>query len=308
MRFTSIASLLFAGPALAQSTTTTGSSSASTSSAFLPVIEVDVIFPRNETYQETEILPLAINVQRLNEARNIGELRFSWHVDIYDTSNTFNVYNWLDSGLFVAANTTGDDGNIQIAYTNMTSWIDKLNTTSHLVFGVTAIWNFTYMCDHPADGGLTMTEIIFRVESDVQRGFQPDNSSIPADIAQAPACPEFAAVMSDFPGSSTYEGYAYVSHSTITEYTTCTTLFDVEWESSLGTPCASTMAEATLSSLGSIASSLATGRAEVSAASRSSKTAKPTSTDSSNAAVATGAGILHPALAAVAVVYCVIYN
>ncbi|KAL1891956.1 hypothetical protein Sste5346_007300 [Sporothrix stenoceras] len=314
MRVAGIASLAFSGLAHAQSASSSAAapaaSSASTNSnatsAFLPVLEVDVIFPRNETYQETEILPVAINVQRLPEVRNVGDLTFIWSLEIYGLSSDPNFDRFLESGLFVPANTS--DGTIQIGYSNMTSWISKLNYTSHVLLNVNVVWNFTYLCDHPARGGTEMAEIMFRVESEVQQNYQPDNSSIPADIAQAPDCPEFGAILSDYASSTVYTGFEYSSNTPSTVFTTCSTLLGIEIASSYGTPCAVTVDSVTRSALGSIASSMATSAAQASAASQSSKTAKPTSTSSTNAAVATGAAKLHPALAAVAVVYCIVYH
>ncbi|KJR89333.1 uncharacterized protein SPSK_06469 [Sporothrix schenckii 1099-18] len=311
MRLAGFASLAFSGFAFAQSsassptTTAAPPSSNDTTGPFLPVLEVDVIFPLNETYQETEILPVAINVQRLPEVRNVGELSFIWNLDVYDPDHKLGVYNDLDSGLFVPANTS--EGTIQLGHTNMTSWISKLNYTSHVLLTVNALWNFTYLCDHPARGGTAMTSILFRVESDIQRASQPDNSSIPADVVQAPDCPVFGAILSDYASSTVYTHILFAADTTSTAYTTCSTLLDVETASSYGTPCAATVDAATRSALGSMASSLATGQAQASEASQSSRTAKPTSTSTSGA-LATGAAQLQSALAAVAVVYCIVYN
>lgn len=308
MRLAGIAGLAFSDFTLAQSTSSvaaTSSAGGNATDSFLPVLEVDVIFPRNETYQETEILPIAINVQRLPEVRNVGELNFVWSLSFYSSDGVFNAYSDIDSGLFVPTNIS--DGTIQIGYTNMTSWISRLNYTSHVQFEVNVVWNFTYLCDHPARGGTQMAEILFRVESDVQLAYQPDNSSIPADVAQAPDCPAFGAILSDFPASSVYTNLEYFTNTPSTVYTTCSTMLDLESASSFGTPCAVTVDAVTRSALGSIASSMATSEAQASSASHSSKTSKPTST-STNAAVATRAAQLHPALAAVAVVYCIVYH
>lgn len=320
MRLAGIAGLAFSGLAHAQSSsssspssasaTTSAASSTSTSSSnasapFLPVLELDVIFPRNETYQETEILPVAINVQHLPEVRNVGDLLFVWSFEIYDPDRTLGIDNFLDSGRFVPANLSSD-GTIQIGYSNMTDWIGRLNYTSHVQLQVNVVWNFTYLCDFPAHGGTEMAELLFRVESQVQQNYQPDNSSIPADIAQAPDCPVFGAILSDYASSTVYSGLVYSSNTPSTVYTTCSTLLDVESASSYGTPCAATVDSVTRSSLGSMATSLASNALQVSEASQASKTAKHTTTSSKNAA-ATGSVQLHPALAAVAAVYCIVY-
>ncbi|CAK7231909.1 hypothetical protein SBRCBS47491_008089 [Sporothrix bragantina] len=285
-----------------------------TDDASLLNIEIDVIFPRNESYAQTEILPIAISVQGISALQGT-DFDLIWDVNIYDPAESDVLHDHLDGGLFKVDNTlpassTNDtNATVFVAYTNITSWINKLNSTDHLVLMVGAGWNFTGLCDSRIYGGFVLDQSIFQVKSDAQLAARPDNATLSIDtaLAQEPDCPDFAMIISAYPTSTTETGYYMQSQTEVYTYTTCSSYVGYDTDTTDAKPCAATVGPDARSAIGSLASSWATS-ASLSSASASAASAAPASTKSTstNAAAATALP-LTPALAAVAAVYCIVY-
>ncbi|CAK7222090.1 hypothetical protein SCUCBS95973_004723 [Sporothrix curviconia] len=289
----------------------------STDEASLLNIEIDVVFPRNETYAQTEILPIAISVQGLAPLMNSPDFKIIWDIGIYDPTPTASdvLHDHLDGGLFkvnntLSASSTNDtDATVFVAYTNITSWIGQLNSTDHLVLSIGPSYNLTGLCDSRIYGGLVLDQAIFQIKSDAQLAALPDNATLSIDtaLAQEPDCPEFAMIISAYPTSTTMIGYYESSQAQVYTSTTCSSYVGYDTDTTSAKPCAATVGPDARSAIGSMASSWATS-ASLSAALASSASAASASTKSTstNAAAATALP-LTPALAAVAAVYCIVY-
>ncbi|CAK7242639.1 MAG: hypothetical protein STHCBS139747_004135 [Sporothrix thermara] len=302
-------------PQLSLDTTASVAMRAVTDEASLLDIEIGVVFPRNETYQQTEILPIAIAVRGFAPLQDSPDFNLIWEMSIYDPTLHNVIYDDLDDGRFTtkytlpASSTSDSDTTVYVAYTNITSWIGRLNDTDHLVLSVGADWNLTGLCDIRVGGGFALYESVFQIKSDIQLASRPDNTTLSVDtaLAQEPDCPEFAMAISAYPTAATLTGYYLNSHTKSYTTTTCSSYITHDTTATDAKACAATVGPDARSAIGSLASSWATS-ASLSAASvaAASAAAKSTDTSSTNAAAATALP-LTPALAAVAAVYCIVY-
>ncbi|CAK7199466.1 hypothetical protein SEUCBS139899_002146 [Sporothrix eucalyptigena] len=285
-----------------------------TNDAALLDIEIDVVFPRNESYAQTEILPIAISVRGLGELYNTSEFDLIWDLNLYDPDRINVIDDYLDGALFLpenvlpAGSTNNTDAIVFVGYSNITSWIGKLNYTSHIVLSVGVGYNFTGLCDSRIYSAFVLDESLFQVKSSVELAARPDNATLTVEnaLADEPDCPQFAMLVSAYPTSTVLTGYYQHSQSEVHTYTTCSSYVGYDTDTTSATPCAATVGPSARSAIGSLASSWATSASE-SSASASAASLKPTTTSTSTNAAAATPLPLKPALAAVAAVYCIVY-
>ncbi len=120
-RWKTIAAVALAGVASSQQTTPPN----------IPMqsFEVDIVFPRNNTYKQTEIIPIVLAVQNLT-TWTVGNSSVSWHWDIMSWSGGSSpggiIYDSEDFQIPNDASTANPT--FLIAVTNFTQWYSGRNS------------------------------------------------------------------------------------------------------------------------------------------------------------------------------------
>ncbi|EPE04011.1 hypothetical protein F503_04859 [Ophiostoma piceae UAMH 11346] len=273
--------------------------------------ELDVFFPRNETYLNPGVMPIAVTIQNYTSLSTFSKVSFSWDIMPFSGGATPGGVTY-DSGKFaIPSNVT--EPLILVAYTNVTSWLSrKANSDEHFKLQVYAdIDDSTAFCGSSATGG-DIGNMMFNIETAAEAAADTKNSANlkNATITEASDCPAFGAIVElqplDKPVATTTVGSETKSCSYTVDYVTAT---------ASGAPCNAILNIEAKSSISSAALSQATAAAESSATATGTGTATGTATGtgSSGSKTSANAGALHtgavlpPALAAVAAVYMIVY-
>ncbi|KAK8039507.1 hypothetical protein PG993_007918 [Apiospora rasikravindrae] len=235
------------------STTETASATSvapfSSSSPDVPYLEAEFIFPRNETYKESAIFPVAFAFRGLDAVRKIGRFTIQWSIMPWTMGVTPGGI-WHDRGYFDDIPEEGD-AFIAVANTNVTEW---LNTQAHRRWGdrYTMAWDLDFPDLREDDGRCGSSyymsrRIMFTIHSLWQirmgrgAGFG-DEIGIDA-VVPADKCPVFSAVVEFQPNATMPE---------------CPTFME-EWNTGRrGDPCGVRVDQAVASSIQSKAESMAT--------------------------------------------------
>lgn len=164
----------------------------------LPHFEVDVIFPRNETYLPAEIFPVALAIQNLTAVRTLGEYKVQWNIMPYSDGVTPGGIGY-DGGELELLEDGGDGASIFVANTNVTGWIGEKDRGARFAMQWHVGWR-----DIPDDCGYDDTsvsgQLMFGVtaERDAKDRTQDANGTEP-DVKKAPECPAPVSVASIWP-------------------------------------------------------------------------------------------------------------
>lgn len=90
----------------------------------VPHFEIDVIFPRNETYLPADTFPIAIAIQNLTAVRTLGEFEVAWDIMPFVNGLTPGDVTY-DMADFEMLEDGGDGTSIFVANSNVTGWIEK---------------------------------------------------------------------------------------------------------------------------------------------------------------------------------------
>lgn len=298
------------------------------------VVESDIIFPRNETYLATEILPIAINVQHYHDAPkdiiSTGWILASVGLNRYVTGIS------LDTGTFDIYNgTTGSNDSssaIFVSYTNVTKWLPELRYGEQIVLFTMLSWEADDICgsalfDAPISGTVEFTlaplDWLTNNTDGRQFPFTTVNTTLNGTVAGAPDCPAVGALItakalppsvSSAPLPLTTTDTYISPVSTIlsqgdpdpvsTEYltkTTTRTCVSTLIQDYTGTPCKATIGASVRSEIDKAISSKAFGTL---VGNGTAPTATATSTSKNAAALARPTGLaVGPALAVAGVLY-----
>jgi len=240
-----------------------------------PSFEVDIIFPRNETYKETEHLPIAFVFQNVSAVlaapKIMGKPTIQWSIMPFRGGWSPGGLH-LDEGEFtIPTDATKQDHTIFVAYTNITAWWDDFRKPpAEEQYRYQLRWHVRWLahqgnggeCDHVAQG-----KMMFNLERLLWYE-DPKMVGKTADIMQATECPAFAGSVQIRPNATMPD---------------CPIIDDKEKipvVEGMGNPCAVKVDKALLSSISSEASRLAIPPAT------SSEVTTSTSTD--------GARVLRP--------------
>ena len=255
------------------------------------IIEVDVVFPRNETYKLTEIIPIVLAVQSLPPWK-INNTTMTWGWEIVPYSNGVVTWDWpYDTGVFeiLPNDSPATDPTFLIAVTNVTKWYDSRRRAKEwgeknmLSWGV--LWHIDYSRFCSAGNLGLRKAVMFDVErSDNNEWSARYNytNGIPADIPLAPECPQLDQVAQVTPTPTA---------------TRCP--LSLPTPAVQGNPCAVTIDTAVASSLSSRLASLSSRQYAT-----STTKAVPTSTSKGGAGVGR---TLPTALAAAGVLYGLVF-
>ncbi|VUC36268.1 unnamed protein product [Clonostachys rosea] len=142
---------------LGQAQTTTSAAASATSNSIasttptstgLPdnTFEIDIIYPRNETYNATDTFPVVVALQKPHVASRLGKIRFGAYIIPYsnwDTRGGIDVGNterWLRT--YDAANFTGDPF-FAVEVTDVTSWNKELGYSGRGLHAL--IWSILWL-------------------------------------------------------------------------------------------------------------------------------------------------------------------
>lgn len=223
----------------------------------VPHFEIDVIFPRNETYLPADNFPIAIAIQNLTAVRTLGDFVVAWDVMPFGEGRTPGGIRY-DMGDFEMLEDGGDGTSIFVANSNVTGWIEKKNRRGEK-YGL--IWNVLWpglkeRCG--TEGTNVFGNIIFDVQTEWER--RETRVEVPMgltpDIKEVPECPVFGTVVEIRPR---------VGNSS------CVTVVDEDTGRD-GEPCAVGVDKELASEIESRAASMA--------ASMATSTASPTPSDS----------------------------
>ena len=233
----------------------------------VPHFEVDVIFPRNETYLSDDTFPIAVAIRNLTAVRLLGDFEIIWGIMPYSHGYvpggiTYDLGNFTDSDPLEDNNS---DTVILIDNTNATDWITRKQVHESYMLQLYLHWpEHESRCGF--DAGIFKEPLMFSVEV-LRRWKGPcyneSEAGVEPNAMEAPECPVLSGVASIRPNTTD---------------PSCPT---VDKNPSIeGDPCALVVDEAKKSSIASQAASLATPP--------SSATPTPTSRESENAARSVG--------------------
>ena len=154
--------------------------------------EVDVVFPRNSTYKQAEIIPIVLAVQNLT-TWTIGNSSVAWHWDIMSWSEGSAPGGIIyDSGEFRIPNDASTaNPTFLIAITNFTQWYQghasKKRGEKYMLQ-----WHATWseadnLCQY-AGWVPSLEAVMFDVRTADEAN---DSAAIAVDILQGPKCPQF---------------------------------------------------------------------------------------------------------------------
>ncbi|KAM0421365.1 hypothetical protein ACHAPT_010900 [Fusarium lateritium] len=204
--------------------------------------EIDVIFPRNETYRPADIFPISLAIQNYTALRAAGDdFSFSWHImpwsgGVIPGGITF------DEGDFETKHQPKDnDTAIFVANTNITEWLHETDFDDQFRLQWHLEWNSTDDCD--PEESVVFGGIMFSLETESEASRSPDGKGIgkKPNVLDVPECPVLGSVV-------------------LLRNTTdiCSRVLDMENNTAEGTPCAVTVDKALASSISSQAASSAT--------------------------------------------------
>lgn len=203
--------------------------------------EIDVIFPRNETYRPAGVFPISLAVQRYTSLRAAGNFSLSWHIMPYSYGRIPGGITW-DEGDF-ETNISPDDNDtvIFVANTNVTEWIHQKDHDDRFRLQWHLEWDFRNECD--SKGSYVFGGIMFSIETEWEAKKSPGGEGIGKrpDVLDVPECPVLGSVV-------------------LLQNTTdiCSWVVDMGNNTADGTPCAVTVDEVLASSISSQAASSAT--------------------------------------------------
>ncbi|KAH8650097.1 hypothetical protein BX600DRAFT_474068 [Xylariales sp. PMI_506] len=163
-----------------------------------PYFEIDVIFPRNETYKTSDIFPIALAIQNTTVLRSLGKVVVEWDIMPYDYGNVPGGVLW-DQGIFTLPDGTADDNEpwILVGNSNVSSWIHLKDTypQDRFMLQWVVFWtDYDDACggDAPSAFG---SGLMFSIETDYEETVLGEDAGIVPDVTQVPECPIFGTMV-----------------------------------------------------------------------------------------------------------------
>ncbi|KAH8647927.1 hypothetical protein BX600DRAFT_518330 [Xylariales sp. PMI_506] len=234
------------------SSTTSTALATSTTTGFGPQFEVDIIFPRNETYRISDNLPIVLAIQNLTTALSLGPIVVSWDIMPF-TRGVVPGGITFDTGVFpVNISVAGDNEYLVVVdSTNVSSWIAQSTSDEQYMLQWGIAWGEYqnrqspqpdyYIC-FPGDGGAFA--VMFSIETDLEAesgkgsGIAPDIAT--QAVGQCPIAGSLMGLPQDGGNSSS-----------------CPTVTAQDIPRGSGNPCAVQIDSALASSIAALATSIA---------------------------------------------------
>lgn len=200
----------------------------------VPHFELDVIFPRNETYLPAETFPIAVAIQNLTALRTLGDFEVAWDIMPYANGLVPGGITY-DMGVFEMLEDGGDGTSIFVGNSNVTGWIDEKRQRGEQ-YGLNwhVVWRrLKERC------GIENTNVFGHIIFDVQTEWERRETrekvelGLTPDVKEAPECPVFGTVVEIRPpvGNSSCE--TVVDGDTGREGEPCAVRVDRELASSI---------------------------------------------------------------------------
>ena len=193
--------------------------------------EVDIIFPRNETYTTSEAFPFALAIQNITAVLSLGAWVINWAIMPLE-DGSINRGASRDSGVMIR-NDTVDMGDyaLLVDYTDVTQWIDRKKTGDVYALKWNLDWpDLSHECGwvrSPVGG-----EIQFSVEA--PREQERSGLGIEPDVASAGECPVLSTVVEIRPSPANETCPDILSdEKTVIEGTPCDVVVDDELAESI---------------------------------------------------------------------------
>ncbi|RSL53407.1 hypothetical protein CEP54_010393 [Fusarium duplospermum] len=203
--------------------------------------EIDVIFPRNETYKPAGVFPISVAVQNFTALRAVGNFSFLWHIMPYSHGWVPGGITW-DEGEFEAKDSPDDNDTIVfVANTNVTEWIHQKDRGDRFRLQWHLEWDFRD--EYDCRKSYVFGGIMFSIETEWEAKISPDGKGIgkKPNVLDVPECPVLGSVV-------------LLQNNT----DICSSVLDMGNNTAEGTPCAVTVDKALASRISSQAASSAT--------------------------------------------------
>ena len=189
----------------------------------VPHFEIDLIFPRNESYFRSDVFPIAFVLQNVTAARSIGEFDIRYFIMPYGEGHRPSGI-FVDRGLLSAL--PGDDADehqVYIANSNVTDWITGGRQSSDgYMLQVYISWSTDdEQCEYYQSGNNT---IMFSLE-----GPNPDrrvSMGVEPEVVGVPECPVFSLMVELRPNATHPSCPGLVDRDTGREATPCAVKVD----------------------------------------------------------------------------------
>lgn len=157
----------------------------------LPRFEIDVVFPRNETYNASasEAFPIAFVVQNFTEIGILGNFTILWDIMPFSYGRVPGGIDY-DAGTFTLPADPGEGPVVLVDSTNVTKWIRRKDRDERFMLWWHVHWNSLRNCSNYGPHTV-FNGIMFDVETPDEaesRRFRNENATAigkPADVAQA---------------------------------------------------------------------------------------------------------------------------
>lgn len=165
-----------------------------------PHFELDVVFPRNETYTPANVFPIAFAIQNMTALRALGDdYEFIWAIMPYSDGVTPGGITY-DMGTFPLADEddiSEDDSHVFVAYTNATEWVGEKRPRDQYALQFYIQWpGYERRCGN-ANAGSVSGHLMFSVEAPYEtehreRWPEEDDPKVyKPEVKGVPECPEF---------------------------------------------------------------------------------------------------------------------
>lgn len=168
-----------------------------------PSFEIDVVFPRNETYTLTDVLPIAVAIQNMTALRSLGDdYEFIWTIMPYGHGVTPGGISY-DQGEFPHPDEDEigeDDNHVFVAYTNASEWIKRKKFGEQYALKFYVFWpGYEKRCgreEHSSVAGHIMFSVEAPWETTHREMWPEDGPKVyKPQVKDVPKCPEFGAVV-----------------------------------------------------------------------------------------------------------------
>ncbi|OAQ59655.1 hypothetical protein VFPPC_03864 [Pochonia chlamydosporia 170] len=219
-------------------------------------VEIDVIFPRNETYKPADNFPIALVVQNITGLGSIGNYFIHWAIMPYIEGRIPDIGLRWNADFALPRDNTGSKPVILVDTLNVTEWIHTKARGERYMLHWSITWDNRALSVRCGGNGYVLGGIMFGLEAKWEKdynatvGWIDGGKGIEPDILQVPEYPALGQPINITPSTTA---------------TSCPTLTYTgprreEEVGRQGDPCAVKVDKSVASSISSHAASLATAR------------------------------------------------
>ncbi|KAK4040089.1 hypothetical protein C8A01DRAFT_35869 [Parachaetomium inaequale] len=206
-------------------------------------VEIDIVFPRNETYRDTDVFPIVMAVQNISTIRETkGDYQIFWDIMPYSDGLIPGGILYDSGTLQILTNNTITGSTFLVAATNATKWLRENRSTGRFDRFMLQ-WYFEdsdreERCGGPRNGNAGRGGLMFNIQTAYAEDLYGLEGML-LDVDDIPECPQFAALVESGQNATNPE---------------CPT--QKQLEGVQGNPCAVKVDQAAITSILSQASSL----------------------------------------------------